>query len=59
MLNIWGAKWMTELNAEKCHVLKMIRSMHRPHATYNLGGVEVQSTKEKENDLGLVVQDNL
>ena len=54
----WSDKWMMEFNADKCHVLEMGRSMHRPHARYNLGGVELKSA-DKEKDLGVVVQSNL
>ena len=54
----WSDKWMMEFNADKCHVLEMGRSMHRPHARYNMGGVELKSA-DKEKDLGVVVQSNL
>ena len=54
----WSAKWMMEFNVDKCHVLEMGRSIHRPHAKYCLGGVDVQGSN-KEKDLGVIVQDNL
>ena len=58
VLNKWSDEWKMEFNAEKCHVLEMGRSIHRPHARYNLGGVELKNSN-KEKDLGIVVQDNL
>ena len=58
LLNGWSEKWMMEFNADKCHVLEMGRSMHRPHATYSMGGVELK-VADKEKDLGVVVQDTL
>ncbi len=49
---------MMEFNANKCHVLEMGRSIHRPHARYNLGGEEIKCA-DREKDLGVVIQDNL
>ena len=57
-LNEWSVKWSMEFNANKCHVMEMGKSIHRPHARYNLGGIELQKS-ENEKDLGIIVKDNL
>ncbi len=49
---------MMEFNANKCHVLEMGRSIHRPHAKYNLCGEEVKCA-DREKDLDVVIQVNL
>ena len=58
VLHEWSKKWKMEFNTNKCHVLEMGRSKHRPHARYNLGGEELKST-DREKDLGVVIQENL
>ena len=57
-LHEWSAKWLMEFNADKCHVLEMGKSIHRPHARYNLGGTELLKA-ESEKDLGIIVRNNL
>ena len=58
IIHDWSSKWLMEFNADKCHVLEMGRSIHRPHAIYNLGGTNLMNA-EKEKDLGVIIQNNL
>ena len=58
IIHDWSSKWLMEFNSDKCHVLEMGRSIHRPHAIYNLGGTNLMNA-EKEKDLGVIIQNNL
>ncbi len=43
-----------ECNADKCHVIKFVKSGMRPDWEYTLGNVRLQES-EKEKDLGVVI----